>query len=160
MLPAKTVVMSAVAMMVLVLLSACSPTKKEAAMTPQEARDALTKVITDTSAILGVSGWKDLGAPDVQPCDANGAEGAKYAYSYAAPPGPDHLGDAQKVAEYWKKSGMKVRLVEEPDPSAYATNGPIQALSFSSAPGLYSIDGTSLCVPGDVHKLTSEQAGD
>lgn len=160
MLTGKPVVMSAIAVVVLVSLSACSPAEKEAAMKPHDARDALTKIITDTSAILDVSGWKELGPPDVQPCDASGADGAKYAYSYATDPGSDHLGDTKKVAAYWEKLGMSVRVVEEPDPVVYATGGPIQALSFSSAPGLYSIDGTSLCVPGDVHELTKEQAGE
>jgi ABC-type transport system substrate-binding protein len=128
-------------------------------MTPQEARDALVKIIVDTSAIVGVSGWKDGGAPDVGSCDA-GVPSVNYGYGYGTQPGTDHLGDAQKVAAYWEKLGMSVRVVTSPAPRVYSTGGPVQGLSFSTAPGNYVIAGTSLCVPGDLTTLIDEQAGE
>jgi hypothetical protein len=156
----RAVIAVVVASAMLAAVAGCTPTKKEAGMTPHEARDRLMEVVKDTSAVLDVSGWKDDGAADVQPCAADGSEGAKYAYGYSAQPGADHLGDALKVAAHWEKLGMSVRVVREPDPSVYATGGPVQGLAFSSAPGLYYIAGTSLCVPGDLTTLIDEQAGE
>lgn len=128
-------------------------------MTPHEARDTLMKIAHDTASLLDITGWTADSAPDVGGCDAS-IPSVNYGYGYSAQPGTDHLGDALKVAAYWKKLGMSVRVVKDPEPTVYATGGPIHGLAFSSAPGLYYIAGTSLCVPGDVDKLIHEQAGE
>lgn len=160
MLPARRVVAVVAALVLLAVVAGCAPTvKKEAGMTPHEARDTLVKVVVDTAAILDVSGWKDGGAPDVGRCDG-AVPSVNYGYGYGTSPGDDHAGDAQKVAAYWKKLGMSVRLVNDPVPVVFATGGPVKGLSFSTAPGNYVIAGTSLCVPGDVDKLIHEQAGE
>lgn len=117
-------------------------------MTPPEARDSLTTITHETAELLGVDGWEESGAPSVASC----GDGVKWAYSYAAPiPDAAHLENAQKVADYWEKLGMTVRINTEFDPVVFATGGPLQGISFSTGPGTYSIDGTSLCVPGDVN---------
>lgn len=140
-----------------VLLAGCTPDAKEnPAATPHEARDALVKTIHDTAARLAVEGWNEDSAPDVARCDA-AEPSVAYGYGYGAPSGTEHLADAEKVAAYWKTLGMSVRVVTEPDPVVFGTGGPVKALSFSTAPGDYYIDGTSLCVPGDVGTLTDEQ---
>ncbi|GIT79913.1 hypothetical protein LLS1_15820 [Leifsonia sp. LS1] len=149
-----------IAAAILAALTGCTPTSKEATMTPHEARDTLVKTITDTAARLPVSGWTDSGAPSVTDCDANGAAGAKYGYFYRASPGTDFAGDAKTVADYWTSLGISVRTVTAPDTAVYGTGGPVQTISFQTAPGDYAISGTSLCVPGDVDTLIDEQAGD
>lgn len=146
------------AMATVALLAACTPTK-ETTMKPHEARDALVDTIHETAALLTVDGWKDTGAPGVQACDADGVAGVKYAYTYTAPAGGDHRGDADTVAAHWRGLGMTVRTETDPDAVVFATGGPVQGLSFSTAPGDYVISGTSLCVPGDIGALTDEQAG-
>lgn len=158
-MPGRRTAAAVVALIAAVLLAGCTPNAKEnPAVTPHEARDALVKTIHDTAARLAVEGWNEDSAPDVAACDA-AEPSVEYGYGYGAPSGTEHLADAEKVAAYWKTLGMSVRIVTEPDPVVFGTGGPVKAVSFSTAPGDYYIDGTSLCVSGDIDTLSDEQAG-
>lgn len=137
-------------------LSACTMSK-EATMSPSEARDALVRTIEDTAAQLDVHGWNRDHAPEIGEC---GAQRANYAYGYGAPASDsDHAADAEVVADYWRSLGMQVRVVEDPLYVVYGAGGPVDGLSFSTAPGDYYIAGESLCVPGDADEIRKQDNG-
>ena len=130
-------------------IAGCS-VPEENVMDAETARDQLVKVMTDTADHLGMAGWKPVGgAPSAARCEG----GAEFDYVIAVEPGTEHLADARKVMAYWESLGMKVRIVEEPDPAVFATGGPVNGLSFQTGPGLYGIAGTSLCGRGDAREL-------
>lgn len=143
----------------LVLFAACTPSK-EATMTPSEARNTLIRTIEDTAAQLDVQGWNRDHAAEVGNCGARRGDRANYTYGYGAPaPGGDHAANARTVADYWRSLGMEVREVEVPAHVVYGTGGPVEGLSFSTAPGNYYIAGESLCVPGDAAELRKQDNG-
>jgi len=144
------------------LLSGCAQSKEET-MTPHEARDVLVSTIENSAALLNVTGWNRDHAPEVGNCGATRGTRVSYSYGYGAPqPGPehDHHMDAKKIADYWTSLGMTVRTVMDPDgdPTVYSTGGPVAGLMFSTSPGNYYINGTSVCVPGNADELRPEQS--
>ena len=125
-------------------------------MTPQESRDALVTVVTDTAALLTEEGWTPIRDPYWASCSLGGDEAVKSTLNYLHEQLGDHAANAKKVAEYWTSLGMKVRTVTEPDYSVYATGGGISGVAFHTAPGSYVIAGSSLCVPGDSFELLKQ----
>lgn len=129
-------------------------------MTPEEAQDALTSTIEATAAQLQITGWNRDHASEGGNCGAKRGERVDYTFGYGAPsPDSDRAADARTVAEYWRSLGMSVRIVERPSYVVYATGGPVEGLSSSTAPGDYYIAGTSLCVPGDADELRRQENG-
>lgn len=123
---------------------------QEASMTPEEARDTLTSVTRDTADLLGVDGWTESGVPTAQSCDSG--SGLKWGYMYSAPlPDADKDADVEVVTEHWRSQGMDVRVSTGDVPAAFATGGSLQGISFNAGPAMYTIAGTSLCVPGDAN---------
>lgn len=136
-----------VALVAAVAVLATGCTSKEDLVTPEEARDSLVTVTSETAALVeSVGAWSPSGDPSAGSCNG----GLNWDYGISAPP-PDsaRLEDAQTVADYWTSLGMEVRVQTDPDPVVYATGGPLKGISFSTGPGLYSIGGTSMCAPGD-----------
>jgi hypothetical protein len=126
-------------------------------MTPQESRDAFMKIVQDTSVLVAEDGWSEVSPPSWGPCSLGSGEGASVGWTYVHEPLADHVESAKAVADYWSSLGMKVETVTEPDVSVYATGGGAKALAFETAPGSYSISGTSLCAPGDSLELMREE---
>lgn len=138
---------------VLLLAAGCGG-KTETEMTPDEARDALVQTIEDTAARLELKGWNSDRSPEPGNCGERRGEFVNFMYGYGAPsPGTDFETDAQIVADYWKSLGMDVRVVDAPVHTVYATGGPVEGVSFSTAPGDYYISGTSRCVEGDADAI-------
>ena len=138
-----------------VLLAACSTDPGEE-MTPQQSREMFMTVVRDTAALLSEDGWAEISPPSWASCAVGGGEGAKTDWFYARDPLTDHAANAKKVADYWASLGMRVRTVSEPNYSVYATGGGIDGVAFHTAPGLYGISGSSLCVPGDSFELMKQ----
>ncbi|NYG07974.1 hypothetical protein BJ986_002461 [Phycicoccus badiiscoriae] len=152
---AKTIVILAAA--AVAALSACSP--KEPTMTPHESRDQTIRVVHETQKLLSAGPWRvDLGAYPEECTLSDGSTGVSYADAESAEPTADHIGDANRIADYWKTLGMSVRVVTQ-NPTAYATGGPLKGASFSTSPGLYSIEASSTCVPGNAANLLGELSG-
>lgn len=123
-------------------------------MTPDEARDALVATIENTASKVNVGGWNHDRSPEPGDCGERRGERVDFMYGYGAPsPGTGFEADAQTVADFWRSLGMQVRIVDDPVYTVYATGGPIEGLSFSTAPGDYYISGTSLCVEGDAKAI-------
>lgn len=136
------------------LMTAACGTTMEAAMTPDEARDALVTTIENTASKLDVGGWNRDRSPEPGNCGERRGELVNFMYGYGAPsPGADFSADVQIVADYWRSLGMDVRVVDAPVYTVYGTGGPVEGLSFSTAPGDYYISGTSLCVEGDADTI-------
>ncbi|WP_460740544.1 hypothetical protein [Microbacterium neimengense] len=70
----------------------------------------------------------------------------------------DHLADAQSVADFWESEGLDVQVQSEPRIVVYGRGPDINAVSFSTEPGLYAIDGSSLCVPGTPDDISNRGA--
>ncbi|MFF7683551.1 hypothetical protein ACFZA2_12415 [Microbacterium sp. NPDC007973] len=140
------------------LLASCAAPADES---PVSARERLTSTIEESAAILGQVEWAEVGPADVGNCGDQPGERVNYNYWYNADPQPerDHAADARKMAEHWTALGMDVRVVESPSYVVYATGGPVEGLSFSTAPGNYYITGTSRCVPGDADDLRKQDNG-
>lgn len=126
-------------------------------MTPLESRDAFQKIVQDTSLLVADDGWSEVSPPSWGPCSLGAGEGASVGWTYVHEPLADHVESAKAVADYWSSLGMMVETVTEPDVSVYATGGGAKALAFETAPGSYSISGTSLCAPGDSLELMREE---
>lgn len=143
----------------LMLLAACTASEEET-VTPSEARDTLIRTIEDTAAQLDVKGWNRDHAAEVGNCGAQRGERVNYSYGAGAPaPDGDHAANARTVADYWRSLGMEVRIVDAPAYVVYGTGGPVEGLSFSTAPGNYYIAGESSCVPGDADELRKQDNG-
>lgn len=118
-------------------------------MTEQEAKSALVDLIHDSAAHVEAD-WSEALAADTVECDFEGRAGAKYSYAYGAPqPNQDNLAAVQTIADFWRDQGLEVKVDEERGPVVYGSGGPVQNVSFSSAPGDYLISGTGLCFPVD-----------
>lgn len=128
-------------------------------MTPQESRDKLVALINDTAALLSSDDWDTASAP-IKSCSSGSGEGVMASWGLRREPLSDHLGDAQKVAEFWESKGLDVELQREPRIAVYAGGAGINAVSFSTEPGLYAIDGSSLCVPGTLDDISNEDPGE
>lgn len=129
-------------------------------MTTDQARDALVTTIENSASKIDVVGWNRDSAAEVGNCGSHRGERVNYMYGYGAPaPDNDRAADALIIADYWRSLGMQVRVVESPAYVVYATGGPVQGLSFSTAPGDYYIAGTSLCVPGDADEIRKQDNG-
>jgi len=125
-------------------------------VTPDEARETLTSIVHETAELLGTDGWAEASAPGVESCD-NG-NGVKWSYRYSAPRGDgDPLADTEMVAAQWETLGMTVRVNTEHEPVVFATGGPLQGVSFDTGPAMYSVAGTSACVPGDANQIIDEE---
>lgn len=126
-------------------------------MTPHEARDALVKTIEDTAALIDAPGWSRTSAPEVESCALGGGEGVAYTYGYSSSPAPEaaHAADAKTASDYWAFLGMKVRS-DDSGPVVFAEGGPVEALSFSTAPGNDFISGTSGCVAGNADDIIDQ----
>lgn len=136
------------------LLTAGCGGEMETKMTPDEARDALVATIENTASRLDIEGWNSDRSPEPGNCGERRGELVNFMYGYGAPsPGTDFEADAQIVADYWRSLGMNVRVVDAPVYTVYASGGPVEGLSFSTAPGDYHISGTSLCVEGDADAI-------
>lgn len=123
-------------------------------MTPGEARDALVATVQNTAARLNVEGWNEDRSPEPGNCGERRGDAVNFMYGYGAPsPETNFEEDARIVADYWKSLGMAVRVVDAPVHTVYASGGPVEGLSFSTAPGDYYISGTSLCVEGDADSI-------
>ncbi len=150
---------AAAAVLVGSILSCCEVTPTSS-LSPADARDGLVKTIEDSAAKLDARRWSRDHAPEVGDCDGQQGERANYTYGYGAPaPDGDRGADAKIIADYWTSLGMQVRVVDTPMYVVYASGGPVEGLSFSTAPGDYYIAGTSLCVPGDAAELRNVDNG-
>lgn len=149
--------LSAVPVAVAMLVVSGCGTQPGGDMTPQESRDAFFKVVQSTAALLSPDGWAEVSPPSWASCDLGSSEGVKTTWSYAREPLTDHAANAETVSNYWASMGMDVRTVSEPTVSIYATGGDVYGLAFHTEPGLYVIEGSSQCVPGDARELTRQE---
>jgi hypothetical protein len=140
------------------VLAGCG-SNQGAQMTPQEARDQLVEVVKATAEQVTPDGWSDMGSPTWGACSVGGGDGVKSSWYYTHEPLSDHDTNAQKVAEYWKSLGMDVRVVNDPTISVYAEGGAATAISFHTEPGLYTVSGTSVCVPGTPEDMIRQEKG-
>lgn len=141
------------------LVSVVTACAQGESMSPQESRDKLVTLINDTAALISSEGWDETGAP-IGSCSSGSGEGVNASWGLAREPMADHLGDAQKVAEFWKSKGLDVQLQTEPTIVVFAGGAGINAISFSTEPGLYAIDGSSLCVPGTPDDISNQDPGE
>ncbi|WP_043361172.1 hypothetical protein [Microbacterium testaceum] len=67
---------------------------------------------------------------------------------YAQTEGTDPAADVQRVADYWASLEITSRIVSKPVPVVFGSGGPVNAISFSTAP-TYAISVGGICVPGN-----------
>jgi len=120
-------------------------------MSPHEARDQTVKVLQDTINVIDATDWvlDAKGAPLPGQCSVKGQEGVTFSLGgYAQTVGTDPAADVQRVADYWASLGITSRIVSEPVPVIFGSGGPVNAISFSTAP-TYAISVGGICVPGN-----------
>lgn len=118
----------------------------------EEVEEQLVTTMVRTGERLPTREWQpQSGRPAPEPCGEKGK--AQFSWSLIAEPDESHLTDAETVRDYWRSLGMNVRLVKDPVPTVYARGGGFTSMSFSPAPGLYHLSGTSLCFSGDSAEL-------
>lgn len=119
--------------------------------TPEQARDQTMDVLNGTITASGATDWvlDGDGSAIPQQCNADGEGGVTFGHGgYATAPGGDPAADAQRVADYWTSIGIETRVVSDPTPTVFGRGGPVNAISFGTAPG-YTISLGGVCVPGD-----------
>lgn len=131
-------------------LASCATTKEEF-MTPQEAQQQVVEILEGTMLASGATDWvpdrNGLAIP--QECVRNGQSGVTFGHgAYTTTLGSDPVADAQRVADYWATLGIKSRIVTDPVPRVFGEGGPVNAISFSTAP-TYAISVGGPCVPGN-----------
>ena len=133
----------------------------------REGRDRAVELVFNTAEHLDVTGWWPRnGAAWAQECTPESSHGrgdatASYSYERWAPQGTDHIGDAERVAEYWESLGMSVRTINSTThPTVFAEGGPVAGAVFDThaADESYSIGATAPCSPGDAFTLNEEDS--
>ncbi|MDF2664574.1 MAG: hypothetical protein K0R81_424 [Microbacterium sp.] len=120
-------------------------------MTPEQAREQTVSVLQGTIEASGESDWvlDAKGSPLPGPCSINGEDGVTFSLgAYSTAERTDPAADAQNVADYWASIGIPSRIVSDPVPRVFGGGGPVNAISFSTAP-TYAISVGGICVPGN-----------
>lgn len=141
---------------VILALSGCSP--KEAAMSPEEARDQTLTILNGTIEAAGGADWtldrEGFAAP--QECRVDDEDGVSFTHgAFTASRGPDPAADVQRVADYWASLGIDSRIESNPVPAVFGSGGPVKAISFATAP-TYAISLGGICVPGNPYDYYDE----
>jgi hypothetical protein len=135
-------------------------------MTPDESKKQMLDLIDDTISVLNSTGWSDPG--DIAPIDCvlpSGATGVNYAATTMGPLSSDPEADIKIVEAFWKKKGFTTKVVHSTNPKdtqiwLYGTNGPMKDVGFAAGRVGMSINGESVCVPGDAGKMIEKEQGD
>lgn len=154
----RSVVFAAMAVCAGLMVSACVPATGDQA-SPERAQDDLVNLVTKTATLVDPEGWSDLGKPSWGSCSVDGGDGVRASWFYTREPLTEHTSNAQRVADYWASLGMNVRVVSEPTVSVYAEGAAAASIAFHTEPGLYSVSGTSVCVPGTSEEMIRREAG-
>ncbi|MDF2990730.1 MAG: hypothetical protein K0S37_1244 [Microbacterium sp.] len=120
-------------------------------MSPHDAREQTVKVLRDTINVIDATDWvlDAKGTPLPGQCSVDGEDGVTFSLGgYAQTEGADPAADVQRVADYWATLGIASRIVSEPVPVVFGSGGPVNAISFSTAP-TYAISVGGICVPGN-----------
>lgn len=135
-------------------------------MTPAESQQAMMSLLDVTIAELGGGEWSDRGIPAALDCKLpSGQVGANYVGVTMGPASPDPEADIAKVKALWESKDMKTNVVISTNPKdttirLYGTGGPVLGISFYADTKRTSLEGESICVPGDAGKLIDEMPED
>lgn len=134
--------------------------RKADRVSAREGRDRAVELVVSTTKLLDVTGWWTRnGAAWATECTLDGEMGASYNYSQWAPRGSDHVGDAERVAEYWESLGMRVRIVSQGGPVVYGEGGPVLRASFdtNAAANSYRVGAIAPCSPGESDEQLNDE---
>jgi hypothetical protein len=129
----------------------------EATMTSAEAKQAIVDIVDASTADVGGE-WMLRSGPAVQSCVLpSGDAGAAYSYIMDRKAGGTPPSDVAKLQDLWTAKGIKTQAYEnsgkDPVRGVRGFGGPTTSIDLYADPIGYTIEGLSVCTPGDAAEM-------
>jgi len=129
-------------------------------MNTNEAKQSIITFVDASTNVLG-DGWEPSDGPRLGKCGLGlGVGGVRYVYAKVRAASADPKADVEAVEQHWKELGVTTERYqtggEDPILGVRGRGGPVSSSDFRADPRGYTIDGSSLCVPGDFDKMSLE----
>ncbi|WP_186315318.1 hypothetical protein [Curtobacterium sp. BH-2-1-1] len=152
-----TVRATAAALLTATVLAGCSA---GVGASPEQAKGSVVRFVDESTSILG-DGWEPNDGPRLGKCGLGlGQGGVQYVYAKVRAASADPKADVEAVEQHWKELGVTTERYqtggEDPILGVRGRGGPVSSSDFRADPRGYTIDGSSLCVPGDFDKMSLE----
>lgn len=125
---------------------------------PEQAKQSVVTFVEESTDVVG-DGWEVGEGPGLGKCGLGlGQGGVQYVYAKVRAASADPKVDVEAVERHWKKLGVTTERYqtggEDPILGVRGRGGPVESSDFRADPRGYTIDGSSLCVPGDFDKMS------
>lgn len=143
-----------------VLLAGCTTehtTAEPPTMTSAQAKQAVVDIVDRSYAEID-GDWTIRSGPAVQSCPLPGSgTGAAYSYIVDRKPGGTPQSDVAKLQDLWKAKGITTQAYEnsgkDPVRGVRGFGGPTTSIDLYADPVGYTIEGLSVCTPGDAAEM-------
>jgi len=152
---AVAVLRATAAALLMVVLAGCSA---GVGKSPDHAKQSVVTFVEGSTDVVG-DGWETSDGPGLGKCDLGvGQGGVQYVYAEVRAASADQKADVEAVEQHWKDLGVTTERYqtggEDPILGVRGRGGPVSSSDFRADPRGYTIDGSSLCVPGDFDKMS------
>ena len=139
------------------VLTGCT---ERSGMNTKEAKQSIVTFVEGSTDVVG-DGWGTGEGPGLGKCGLGlGQGGVQYVYAKVRAASADPKADVEAVERHWKELGVTTERYqtggEDPILGVRGRGGPVESSDFRADPRGYTIDGSSLCVPGDFDKMSLE----
>lgn len=144
-----------------VLMSGCSragnTVNDDVTMTSDEAKQAIVEIVDRSYTEIG-GDWTIRSGPAVQSCELpSGDPGAAFTYIVDRAPGGDPSSDIEELQDFWSGEGIAASPYEnggsDPVHGLSGVGGPTTSIDLYADPAGYTIEGFSVCTPGDAAEM-------
>ncbi|WP_137768195.1 hypothetical protein [Curtobacterium sp. SGAir0471] len=127
---------------------------------PEQAKQSVVTFVEGSTDVVG-DGWEIGEGPRLGKCGVGlGQGGVQYVYAKVRSASADPKADVAVVERHWKDLGVTTERYqtggEDPILGVRGRGGPVESSDFRADPRGYTIDGSSLCVPGAFDKMSLE----
>jgi hypothetical protein len=132
-------------------------TDRTGSMTSDQAKQAVVDIVDRSYAELG-GDWTIRSGPAVQSCVLpSGDSGAAYSYIVDRKAGGTPLSNVAKLQDLWKANEITTQAYEnggnDPVRGVRGAGGPTTSIDLYADPIGYTIEGLSVCAPGDAAEM-------
>jgi hypothetical protein len=126
-------------------------------MTSDRAKEAIVDLVDRSYAEIG-GDWTVRSGPAVQSCSVpSGGSGAAFTYIVDRAPGGDPSSDIERLQDFWSGEGITAGPYENggsnPVHGLSGVGGPTTSIDLYADPAGYTIEGLSVCTPGDAAEM-------